>query len=194
MLIKVTPHKVKIIKKESEPVNEKEIKISKCQFEFSEEITDEYVKEAYFTLNGKTYKQIIYNNECEYPSEVLEQKGTLEIGVVCFLVENEEEIKRYNPSPDYYTTWEGSLKDAENSVPITPSDKEQIESEIQTILNNTYELVAGENIILTRVGKKIIISAKGTPPTPVGEGQLLTSDDKIFLTVDNANFIVKEVE
>lgn len=133
MLIKVTPHIVTIVKEHSEPVNEKEINISKCTFEFSEEITNEYVKEAYFTLNGNTYKQIIENDECDYPSEILNQKGELEIGVVAFLVENNEEIKRYNPTPDYYSTWKGSLKNAQNSEPITPSDKEQIEQQLLNI-------------------------------------------------------------
>ena len=131
MKIIVGQHKLEIVK---EPVNEREIDISKCEFEFDEAITSEYVKEAYFTLEGNTYKQIILNDECDIPSEVLVKKGTVEIGVVAFLVENEEEIKRYNPSPAYFNTWVGSLKDnAENSEPITPSDKEQIEAIVQGV-------------------------------------------------------------
>ena len=131
MNIQVGQHIVKILN--SNPINEKEIDISKCYFEFDEEITDNYVKEAYFTLNNHTYKQIIVNNECDIPYEVLTQKGELEIGVVAYLVENDEEIKRYNPSPDYFKTWKGSLKDADNSEPITPSDKEQIEQQLLEI-------------------------------------------------------------
>lgn len=60
MNIKVNPHYIEVNK---QPINEKEINVSKCQFEFSEEIEDDYVKEAYFTLNGNTYKQIIVNND-----------------------------------------------------------------------------------------------------------------------------------
>lgn len=147
MLVKVTPHYVKIVREETDPINEKEINVSKCIFEFSEEIEDDYVKEAYFTLNGNTYKQIIVNDECDYPGEVLEQKGELEIGVVVFKVENEEYVKLYNPTPDYYETWIGSLKDAENTEPITPSDKEQIEQAIVNLQNNKQDtLVSGENI------------------------------------------------
>ena len=147
MIVKVTPHIVKIVREQSEPINEKQINVSKCQFEFSEEIEDDYVKEAYFTLNGNTYKQIIVNNECDYPGEVLEQKGELEIGVVVFKVDNEEYVKLYNPTPDYYETWIGSLKDAENSEPITPSDKEQIEQAIVNLQNNKQDtLISGENI------------------------------------------------
>lgn len=133
MKIRVNPHTVEIVKEQTEPINEKEIKVSKCEFEFDEAITSDFVKEAYFTLNGSTYKMIIENDECDYPSEVLTEKGTLEIGVVAFKVENDEEIIRYNPSPDYFESWVGSLKDAENSEPITPTDKEQMEQAIENI-------------------------------------------------------------
>lgn len=133
MKIRVNPHNVEIVREQTEPINELEVKVSKCEFEFDDKITNEFVKEAYFTLNGSTYKQIIVNNECDYPNEVLTEKGTLEIGVVAYKVENEEEIKRYNPSPAYFNTWVGSLKEAENSEPITPSDKEQIEQQLLNI-------------------------------------------------------------
>lgn len=135
MKIRVNPHNVEIVKEQTEPINELEIKVSKCEFEFDEAITSEFVKEAYFTLNGNTYKMIVENNECDYPNEVLTEKGTLEIGVVAFKVENGEEIVRYNPSPDYFESWVGSLKDAENSEPITPSEMEQFEQELQNGLN-----------------------------------------------------------
>ena len=60
---------------------------------------------------------------------------------------------------------------------------------------NIIELVAGQNIILKQVGNQIIISATGViPPTPTTETQLITSDNRIFLTSDNANFILKESE
>lgn len=152
MKLIVNPHKIEIDKS---PVNEREINISKCEFEFADEITNEYVKEAYFTFKGTTYKQIIMNNECDFPSEVLVEKGTVEIGVVAYLVENETELKRYNPSPAYFDTWRGSLKDNyENSEPITPTDKEQIESAIAGLqsdvadleVNKQDTLVSGENI------------------------------------------------
>lgn len=137
MLLKVNPHKIEIVKS---PVNEREINISKCTFEFADEITNDYVKEAYFTFGGTTYKQIIVNDECDFPSEVLTKKGTVEIGVVAYLVENETEIKRYNPSPAYFDTWAGSLKDkAENSEPITPSEMEQFEQALNDGLNEVND-------------------------------------------------------
>ena len=132
MKIIVNPHKCTIDKT---PINEKEINVTKCEFEFAEEITDEFVKDVYFTFNDTTYQQAnIQNNECNIPYEVLSGTGTVEIGVVAYLVENEQEIKRYNPSPAYYTNLAGSLKDEyENAEPITPTDKEQIEQQLLNI-------------------------------------------------------------
>jgi len=129
MKLIVNPHKIDII--QDEAVNEKEIDISRCEFEFADEITDEYVKEAYFTLNGQTYKQVIVDNECQFPQEVLIKEGTIELGVVAYLVEDETEIKRYNPTPVYFKTDLGSLKQAQNSQPITPSEFEQYEQALQ---------------------------------------------------------------
>lgn len=138
MIVKVNEHKCEIVKT---PVNEKEINITKVEFEFADVITDEYVKEAYFTLNGETYKQIIVNNGCDIPNEVLTEKGQVEIGIVAYLVENEQEIKRYNPSPAYFETWIGSLKDAENSEPITPSEMEQYEQALQDGLSEVNDKI-----------------------------------------------------
>lgn len=128
MKVIVKPHNIQVI---STPVNELELNVTKVEFEFSEEITNDFVKEAYFTLDDSTYKKVIVNNECDIPSEVLTKVGTVELGVVAYLVEDEEEIVRYNPKPGYFTSWEGSLKDAENSEPITPSEMEQYEQALQ---------------------------------------------------------------
>jgi len=133
MTIKVNAHNLEIKK---ELVNEKEINVTKCIFEFDEEITDEYVKEAYFTYNNTTYKKIIVNNKCSIPGEVLDEQGEIELGVVCYLVENNEEIKRYNPSPVYFSTIGGSIKEnVENTQPITPSEMEQYEQALNNGLN-----------------------------------------------------------
>ena len=138
MIIKVHEHK---LEKVETPVNELELNITKIQFEFDEGLDG--VKKAYFTLDdGNTYMKYIENNEVDIPGEVLEHKGTIEIGVSVEEVEDEEVLKRYNPSPVYIGTLEGSLKDYENAEPITPTDKEQIE----TWLNNI-------NIDGVKVGK-----------------------------------------
>ena len=139
MRLIVNPHKIEIA--QNEAINEKEIDISICEFEFAEEITNEYVKEAYFTFEGNTYKQIIVNNKCSFPSEVLVKKGMVEIGVVAYLVESGQEIKRYNPSPVFINTLAGSLKEAKNTQPITPSEMEQYEQALNDGLNAISEAI-----------------------------------------------------
>ena len=132
MKVIVGKHKIKIQK---EIVNEKEINITKCKFEFDKDITQDFVKDIYFTLGDTTIKIAnIQNNECNIPYEILNKNGMVELGVVAYLIENETEIKRYNPSPDYFDTYTGSIKENyENDEPITPTDKEQMEQAIQDI-------------------------------------------------------------
>ena len=163
MKLIVNPHKIEI---EKTPVNEKEINITECEFEFSEEITQDFVKDVYFTLGNTTIKMAnIQNNKCDIPNEVLTKKGTIEIGVVAYLVENEEEIKRYNPSPAYFNSWVGSLKsNAQNTEPVTPSDKEQMEQ----ALNDMETKIDNLDIDAEKVGTTatIIVTKKdGTQET-----------------------------
>ena len=160
MKLIVNPHTIEI---EKTPVNEKEIKVTKVEFEFSEEITQDFVKDVYFTLGSITIKMAnIQNNECDIPSEVLTGVGTIELGVVAYLVENETEIKRYNPSPVYFNSWVGSLKDSyDNYEPVTPSDKEQFEQMLQDGLNDIAEAVesAGNlDIDVSKVGTTATIT------------------------------------
>jgi len=200
MKLIVNPHKIEIIK---EPVNEREIDITKCEFEFADEITNDYVKEAYFTFNGTTYKQIIVNNQCAIPSEVLAKKGQVEVGVVAFLVENEEEIKRYNPSPAYFNTCLGSLKDnAENSEPITPSEMEQFEQALNDGLNEVANVdidaeqtsTGGTVTITNRYGEEKTVEIKDgekgeTGATPnIQIGTVVTGDhSEVTRTGTNEN-------
>ena len=153
MKVIVQKHKILL---EKEPINEKEINVSKCIFEFDEDITNDFVKEAYFTFKDKTYKQIINNNECNYPSEILEENGVVEIGIVAYKVVDELTEIRYNPSPAYFSVMYGSLKEAENSQPITPSEMEQY----MQLLEDGLEEVANVDIDLEEIeqGTKVIIT------------------------------------
>lgn len=132
MKIIVSKHDLKI---EKQIINEKEINIAKCEFIFDEDITNDFVKDVYFTLNDETYKiSNMQNNECDIPNEVLDKKGMVELGVVAYLIENGEYTKRYNPTSTFFPSERGSLKEQyENTKPITPSDKEQIEQELLNI-------------------------------------------------------------
>ena len=57
---------------------------------------------------------------------------------------------------------------------------------------NVLELIAGDNIILEQEDNRLKISAVGVTPYP--DNHLETSDGNIFMTSDNAYFIVKESE
>lgn len=117
-------------------------------------------------------------------------------------------INAVGEAPDGYELWieKANVKlneidnldiDIENNiVTITKKDgttkRENVKGQDATINGmNSIELVAGENITIKQEGKKLIISATGVTP-PSTEIQLITSDNKIFLTSDNANFIIKE--
>ena len=164
MKLIVNAHKIELVQEQA--VNEKEIDISKCEFEFAEEITNDYVKEAYFTLGDKTYKQVIVNNECSFPQEVLVRPATIELGVVAYLVEDDEEIKRYNPTPVYFKTDLGSLKNAQNSQPITPSEMEQYEQALQDGLSEVNDKLEAMGTALAEVDNLDIDASKsGTVST-----------------------------
>ena len=138
MIIKVHPHELELINYET--TNEKESHVSDFTFEFDEEITDDFVKMAYFTKDGITYEKLIEDNHVDYAPEVLTSIGYVKIGVSCYKVDNDK-IIRYNPTPLVKYIEEGSLQDAENSEEITPSDKEQMEQALQDGLNDINEAI-----------------------------------------------------
>lgn len=135
MKILVGQHELKIDKKDK--VNQNEYKVTKCEFEFDEAITNDLVKIALFTNSAGTYKQYIINNKCDIPAEILEKQETTTLGVYAYKEENEELELRYSPEEIKFYVSNGSYKDnAENTEPITPTDKEQMEQALQKGLND----------------------------------------------------------
>lgn len=190
MKVIVKPHKIELIKEES--VNEKEINVSKCRFEFDERITEEFTKEAYFTLNDKTYKKIIVNNECDFPSEILSEEGIVELGVVAFLEKNNKVIAKFNPTSEEFATLKGSLKEnAENSSTPTPSELEQLES---ILTNKQDKLVSGTNIKTINnqsiLGSgNITIQGGGSEVSPIVSGSILEFPQESSVRVENEEVI-----
>lgn len=190
MKVIVNPHDIKIIKEEA--INEKEVNVSKCYFEFSEEYTEEFVKKALFTKNNKTYEQLINNNECDYPPETIENEGLCLLGVYAYKIENDEIIKRYTPSPKNFAVEEGSIKSTENSKPITPSEMEQYEQALNDGLND----VRKELKIVQQIGQDI--EKKGSETEKQGNyaKEQGTRAENIVNTVqeklDNGEFIGPE--
>lgn len=149
MLIKVDKHNIEIVKEEL--INEKEVNVSKCHFEFAEDYLETMVKKALFTKGEKTYEMLIANNECDYPSEILETDGTCLLGVYAFEVDGENLVKRFNPTPKKFAIELGSIRPSENSQPITPSEMEQYQQALQDGLNQVDSRIQ----IVEGLGEKV---------------------------------------
>lgn len=133
MIVKVKPHFIEIEREEVN--NEFESNISICKFEFDDSIPSDFIKEAYFSKDNKSYKVIIQNNQCNFPSEILKTEGNTEIGVIAYKIIDDELI-RYSPSPTNFYVESGSYKEnTDNSYPITPTELEQYKQAINDSLN-----------------------------------------------------------
>ena len=153
MKILVGKHELKIDKKDK--VNQNEYKVTKCEFEFDEAITNDLVKIALFTNSAGTYKQYIINNKCYIPAEILEKQETTTLGVYAYKEENEELELRYSPEEIKFYVSNGSYKeDAENTEPITPTDKEQMEQALQNGLNDIQEAIDSASNLDIEVSKE----------------------------------------
>lgn len=170
MIIKVHPHELELI--ENEKTNEKESYVSDFTFEFDDEITSDFTKEAFFTKGDTTYKVIIQNDRCDYPQEVIQEIGYIDIGVSAFKVVGNKTI-RYNPTPITKYIDEGSLKQAENSVPVTPTDKEQMEQMLSNINIEAEKVDNTTTITITNtdgIEKEVeILDGERGPEGPQGE-------------------------
>ena len=158
MEIKVTQNQVKIDK---DILNDGEYKINKCEFEF-DEVYNGLVKKAVFSWDeNEPYKMTITDNKCDIPIEVL-QEGILKIGVYAYEVDNEELLLRYSPSPDTIRIFDGSyVTNAQNSEPVTPTDKEQMEQMLQDGLDDIAEAVENAeklDIDVSKTGKTTTVS------------------------------------
>lgn len=106
-------------------LNDKEYNVNKCYFTFSEEYTNQLVKKAIFVQGTATIEEPIINNECLIPGEVL-NRGTFELRVYAYEVENEELLLRYSPTPTIAYVRAGSyIAGAESPEVITPTQFEQ---------------------------------------------------------------------
>lgn len=134
MKVIVGKHSITI---QTEAINEKEMNITNCTFKFDNDITSDYIKEAYFTKDNNTYKVIIDNDTCDIPNEIMTSVGKVELGVSYFKIEDNL-TTRYNPSPSYFYILEGSLKDkTKNGITIkTPSELEYYENEIKDYIKD----------------------------------------------------------
>ena len=117
-------------------------------------------------------EKIILNNKVDYAPEVLTSTGYVEIGVSCHKVVDDKTI-RYNPTPITKYIEEGSLKTAQNSEEITPTDKEQIETMLNNINITAEKIDTTTTITITNTDGESqeveILDGEDGPVGPQGE-------------------------
>ena len=90
MKVNVTKDRVSIV--ESDDIHAGEYNVNNLQFSFSDEYSDNLVKNAIFTNdNGNSYQVSIINNKCQLPAEILAEKGSILFGVYAYQ-RNEEKL------------------------------------------------------------------------------------------------------
>lgn len=202
MQIKVNPHTIQINK--TIDINEGEYNIQQCQFSFSEEYTN-LVKVALFGNETNTYQVNIENDTCIIPYEVLENNGTVLLGVYGYEADGETLIKRYSPKPEYFYVEEGSYTLAEGVTPPTPSVIEQLQEQITENANNIstlQDLVSDNTNAINEINNTIpTLATKDEIPTKTSE----LENDSNYATVsqlptktsdldNDSGFITKEVD
>ena len=156
MKIIVTPHTITLNK--TEIVNEGEYNINTCEFELSEEYTG-LTNMAIFTNGASTFKTMIVDNQCIIPYEVLEQEGTLMVGVYGYECNGDNLVKRYSPTPVAFYIEKGSYTLAQEGEQPSPSVIEQMQQEIEkntndiTIINNTLPTLATKEELPTKTSE-----------------------------------------
>lgn len=145
MRVKVTKDTVKIID-EDYILNKGEYHVNTCQFEFSEEYTQDLVKKAIFANGDVKKEMVIDNNECNIPYEVL-NFDSFELRVYAYEIDGEDLILRYSPTHTTAYLREGSyVSGATSGEEITPTQFEQY----QQALNNGLAEVENVDIDVTQ--------------------------------------------
>ena len=150
MKIKVTKDLCEI--KQNEVWNVGDYNVHTVQVELSEEFNGLVNKVRYF-VEDNSYDMLITDNVAQVPYEATVMEGTIKIGVYGYDADTDILVQSTSPVNKYITsgTYTG---EADNTEPLTPTDKQQIESAIQqntddiiVLQNNKQDvLISGENI------------------------------------------------
>ena len=150
MILKVNKDICEI--KQNEVWNVGDYNVHTVQVELSEEFDGLVNKVRYFTEDN-CYDMIITNNIAGVPYEATLTEGTIKIGVYGYNADTNILVQSTSPVNKYISsgTYTG---EADNAEPLTPTDKQQMESAIQqntddiiVLQNNKQDvLISGENI------------------------------------------------
>ncbi len=140
MKIKVDVNNVTITEKSD--IHKGEYNVNKCIFEFSSEYTKDLIYRAVFSCINGSYYQLILNNECNIPDEVLKEKDVnIELGVYAYILNDDNELElRYSPKPTYFKVENGSYKDGDKTEVPSPTDYEKFLNEFNRNANEKTEV------------------------------------------------------
>ena len=150
MILKVNKDICEI--KQNEVWNVGDYNVHTVQVELSEEF-DGLVNKVRYFVEENSYDMLITNNIAEVPYEATLTEGTIKIGVYGYNADTNILVQSTSPVNKYISsgTYTG---EADNAEPLTPTDKQQMESAIQqntddiiVLYNNKQDvLISGENI------------------------------------------------
>lgn len=152
------------------------------------------------TKTGKIYMQLVIDEGTDANNVPIFKSNT-------FYVVVNSSLNAVEEAPDGYAQWIEIANAKINEIDATIADLNQkVESgyfdgadgqdgrdgvdgkDAKINGYNILEIVAGNNIIITQEGNQLIISAKALYPDNI----LQTSDGDIFMTSDDAYFVLKE--
>ena len=150
MILKVNKDICEI--KQNEVWNVGDYNVHTVEVELSDEF-DGLVNKVRYFVEDNSYDMLITDNVAQVPYEATVMEGTIKIGVYGYDADTDILVQSTSPVNKYISsgTYTG---EADNTEPLTPTDKQQIESAIQqntddiiVLQNNKQDvLISGENI------------------------------------------------
>ena len=136
MKLEVNKDKCTII--ENEIWNVGDYNVQTVQVELSDDF-DGLVNKVRYFVEDKCYDMLIENNIAQIPYEATKEEGPIEIGVYGFDVDTDILVQSTRPVVKYISsgTYTG---EPDNTEPLTPSDKQQMEAQIQQNSDDIDEL------------------------------------------------------
>ena len=187
MKIKVDVNNVTITEKSD--IHKGEYNVNKCIFEFSSEYTKDLIYRAVFSCINGSYYQLILNNECNIPDEVLKEKDVnIELGVYAFILNDDNELElRYSPKPTYFKVENGSYKDADKTEVPSPTDYEKFLNEFnRNATNKTEEFNENYENKKSEIDKVAEVVSKDKSDIEEMKKSVETSEDNAKKSEENA--------
>lgn len=212
MILKVNKDICEI--KQNEVWNVGDYNVHTVQVELSEEFDGLVNKVRYFTEDN-SYDMLITDNIAGVPYEATLTEGTIKIGVYGYDADTNILVQSTSPVNKYITsgTYTG---EADNTEPLTPTDKEQMETAIQKNTNDITDLkenkqdklISGVNIktinneSILSSGNLTLVTEETDPIFTNSPAYSITDNDITYWNnkanmsdiPDVSNFITKDVD